>query len=172
MPKLRLVRHAEPEVKGILLGRLDVGLSEEGLRCSSRALGALEGAIAYVSPLRRAQQTAAFLPPATPRLTLEDLTEIGLGQWEGKTWAEVETEWPELAARKLADWFAVAAPGGESFDQVQQRARRVWARLRSGPSPAIVVAHQGINAVLAAIVSGSDPRAFQQDYCAVFEYDY
>lgn len=172
MPKLFLVRHGEPRLAGTLLGRLDPPLSERGLEQARAALSEMDAAIAYVSPLRRAQQTASFLPASIPRVTLPDLPEVSLGDWEGLTWAEVEQAWPDAAARKLANWFNVPAPGGETWDQVRERAQRVMDRVRAGPFPAVIVAHHGINAVLSHLVCGADPCGHAQTYCEVVHHDF
>ncbi|HUQ91242.1 MAG TPA: histidine phosphatase family protein [Bryobacteraceae bacterium] len=172
MPQLLLVRHGEPELTGTLLGRKDPALSEEGRRAARLALGRLEGAFAYVSPLRRAQETAAFLPESIPRVTLPELAEICLGEWEGLKWSEVEERWPELAQQKLERWLDVPAPGGETRQQVFARAATVIERIRLGPLPAIVVAHHGINSVLSELASGCDPHVHKQAYCEVICHEF
>ncbi|MBL8222188.1 MAG: histidine phosphatase family protein [Bryobacterales bacterium] len=171
MPQLLLVRHGEPERKGVLLGRLNTGLSAAGLAQARSALSGLEAAVCYVSPLRRAQETAACLPEAMPRVTLEDLAEIGMGDWEGLRWSEVEDEWPELASKKLTNWFGIPAPGGERWEEIVARAEQALARMRQGPFPAIAVGHQGLHAVLDSLLSGRRPEGFLQEYCEVRTYD-
>jgi broad specificity phosphatase PhoE len=172
MPELLLVRHAEPERKGVLLGRLDPVLSAAGHQRAARTMPELRAAAAYVSPLRRAQQTASYLAAGIPRVTLPDLAEVGLGDWEGLLWEDVELQWPELSRRKIERWFDVPAPGGEGWAEVHARARRVLEIVRSGPAPAIVVAHLGINAMLLHCVTGRDPQSHCQDYCDVVELTY
>ena len=48
-------------------------------------------AVAYVSPMRRARETAeiALAGTAIARVPLEDLRELSLGEWEGRTVDEV-----------------------------------------------------------------------------------
>lgn len=171
MPKLFLVRHAEPERKGVLLGRLDPVLSAAGHAAAAVQMPRLRGAIAYVSPLRRAQQTASYLSPEIERVTLAELTEVGLGDWEGLLWEEVELQWPELSRRKLERWFDVPAPAGETWTDVSARAARVLAAVAAGPKPAIVVAHLGINSVVRHFVTGCDPQSVAQEYCEAVELD-
>ncbi len=170
MPELLLVRHAEPDWKGALLGRRDCGLSEQGRDAAAKAIPPIRAAAAYISPLRRARETASLLDPSILRTTVEELAEIGLGQWEGKTWPEVEDQWPELARRKMQDWFGVPAPGGETWDQALERARAALARIRQGPFPAVAVAHLGINAALAYLITGHDPKQHVQQYCEILTY--
>jgi len=171
MPQLFLVRHGEPEQKGTLLGRRDPGLSAEGRLAAGAALAGIHAAVAYVSPLRRARETAAFLPSGIRRVTLDALTEIGLGEWEGLEWRVVEARWPDVARRKLERWFDIPAPGGETWRQVAARAASAFEQIRSGPLPAVVVAHLGINSALTAQLTGSDPQMCVQGYCEILTYD-
>ena len=171
MPKLFLIRHGEPALKGVLLGRLNPGLSPGGLAAAEAIVSRQSAAVAYVSPLNRAQQTASYLPSAIPRVTLDDLAEVSLGEWEGQSWADVERQHPEAARQKLERWFDIPAPGGESWDEVRARASKAFRRILEGPRPVIVVAHQGINSALHSLLTGEDPHLFSQAYCQVYEYE-
>ncbi|MDQ6704409.1 MAG: histidine phosphatase family protein, partial [Acidobacteriota bacterium] len=66
--------------------------------------------------------------------------------------------------RKAADWLGVAAPGGESWQELLKRIETVWRAVRTGPEPAAVVAHQAVNAALANLIEGRDPLRFEQQY--------
>lgn len=171
MSQLLLVRHAEPERKGVLLGRLNTGLSAAGLAHARVALAGLDAAVCYVSPLRRAQETAECLRESIPKVTLEGLAEIGMGDWEGLRWDDVEDEWPQLAVKKLTNWFGIPAPGGERWEEIVARAEQALERMRQGPFPAVAVGHQGLHAVLDSLLTGRRPEGFLQDYCEVRTYD-
>ena len=171
MPKLYLVRHAEPGITGVLLGRLDPPLSATGEGMARESLATLDARIVYSSPLRRALETAQLIERAEGVEVLEELTEVGLGAWDGMSWADVELRAPELARRKLDDWFGVTPPGGEPWPAVEKRVARALARIRAGVFPAAVVAHLGINAELARQAAGVDRAAFRQQYCQVEGYD-
>jgi broad specificity phosphatase PhoE len=165
MPELFVVRHAEPEMSGVMLGRTDPPLSAAG-RLEARAkLSGLHCAVVYSSPLRRARETAEVI--AAPVEVLDDLAEIAYGEWEGRSWAEIEQGWPDLARRKREDWFAVTPPGGESWEDVSARAARALKHVRLGPFPAVVVAHFGFNAEFLRQAAGLDPVTFSQSYCEV-----
>src|SRR4051812_37844702 len=99
MATLYLIRHAEPEILGTFLGQSDPPLSGQGHRQAQSALSQLQCESVYVSPLRRALQTAAYLP-AAELMVLPQLQEIGFGKWTGKTWDEIEVLWPEIARLK------------------------------------------------------------------------
>jgi broad specificity phosphatase PhoE len=121
--------------------------------------------------LRRAVETASFLPEDVERRVVAELIEVGQGSWEGLRWDEIEARDPALARERLERWLEIAAPGGESWKETLERARAVVEMIRAGPRPAIVVAHQGINSALAHVIAGVDPLAFAQAYCEVIEYE-
>ena len=171
MPKLFVVRHAEPEISGVLLGRMDSPLSLKGAVDAQQRLGTLEVQMVYTSPMRRAVETAQWMERAAGVEILEDLAEVGLGAWDGMSWLEIERQNPELARRKLDDWFGVTPPGGEPWSAVEKRVARALNHIRRGPFPAAVVAHIGVNAEVARQVAGVDPRTFSQEYCQVEAYD-
>jgi broad specificity phosphatase PhoE len=169
---LYLVRHGEPTLTGVLLGRNDPGLSPAGHESARACLAGLQGAIAYVSPLRRARETAEYLDAAIPRGIVPELAEVCLGEWEGLRWTEVEARYPDMARRKAERWFDVTPPGGETWDEIRARAEQALAIATSGPSPAIVVAHQGINSVIAHLLAGIACLSYSQAYCQIIRYEF
>lgn len=171
MAALFLIRHAEPAWQGAFLGQSDPPLSLAGHAQAQRVLSDIQVEIAYVSPLRRAQETASYLR-SSHTLVLPELQEIDFGEWTGRTWEQIQSAWPELASRKLKDWLQVTPPGGESWMDFIGRVRRAWQRIRSGPSPAAIVAHGGVNAALVSIVTGHSPLHFNQTYAGVTNIEY
>lgn len=137
--RLLLVRHGETALNAQhrYSGRGDPPLVPAGVtqaEAVARRVATRAPKVAAVvsSPLVRCTATAATIAAATgdPPVTVEpDLIECDLGEWEGRTFAEVRTQWPD----ELAAWYAsthAAPPGGESFEQVTQRVRRAVATLR------------------------------------------
>jgi broad specificity phosphatase PhoE len=161
MSAIYLIRHQEPAVLHRFLGRTDPPLSPAG-RNASAELSALEVHTVYVSPLRRARETAEAI--RREPVVLPELAEIGFGEWEGLTWGEIEQRWPQLAERKADDWLGVTPPGGEPWPQFCARVERALAQILLAPQPVAVVAHLTVNAVLAAHLLGADPQRFQQNY--------
>jgi broad specificity phosphatase PhoE len=170
MASLFLIRHAEPEITGVLLGQLDPPLSRGG-RIQAGTLSAIEVEIAWTSPLRRATETAGFIS-ANRIVEIPELREIHQGEWTGKAWTEIEAGWPDLASAKSNDWLGAAAPGGESWPDFEKRVRTAWHAVRSGPTPAAIIAHQGVNAALKYLIDGSDPIQFTQGYGQVIRLEY
>jgi broad specificity phosphatase PhoE len=170
MATLLLIRHCAPDPGGVLLGQVDSPLSAEGREHAASAFMGIEVEMTWCSPLRRAVETAAHVRSAQ-HATLSGLREIDHGEWSGKTWAEIETGWPGLARQKLENWTGIDAPAGESWTAFTDRVAAAWDMIRNGPKPAAVVAHQGVNAVLAALVTGANPMQFTQGYGEVISVE-
>jgi broad specificity phosphatase PhoE len=106
-----------------------------------------------------------------PLKVCDDLREISLGEWDGLSWADIETRYPEQAVRKAADWTCVTPPGGEPWDVFSRRVLRAVAQISSGPLPAAVIGHVAVNSVIAESLAGIDALAFVQEYCEVLEIE-
>jgi probable phosphoglycerate mutase len=128
--RVLLVRHGSTEHshEGRFSGRNDLPLDPHG-RSQARALAGHLATLAPVdavisSPLRRARETAqAIVERVGGAVEIhDDLIEAEFGEWEGLTIAETHLKWPE----QLAGWLksAAAPPSGESFVDVEARARR------------------------------------------------
>lgn len=153
---LALVRHGESAwiAEGRFQGRGDPPLSDDGLR-QAAAVGARLAAPSegpalplpdttplaiWHSPLRRAMQTAQAIHEArevdAPLRSLDTLTELGQGEWEGLTHEVVRDRFPEQLAAWRADPMHNQAPGGESLLDALERARSATATILGPSDPA------------------------------------
>jgi alpha-ribazole phosphatase len=171
MAILYLIRHAEPEGAGTFLGQADPPLAPGALDSIANSLSELTPKALYVSPLRRAKETAVCLRRSNA-VVVPDLREIGFGHWTSKTWSEIEKQYPDLAGKKLENWQGVTAPGGESWTDFTARVQRAWGQIRRGPSPCAVVAHYAVNAVLAHLAAGISSSEFIQAYGEITKLNY
>jgi probable phosphoglycerate mutase len=154
---LWLARHGETDenAEGRILGRRDPPLSAAGIAQAEALADRVrdKGLLAvWTSPLQRAHGTAEVVARALglDAETLEGLVESDRGDWEGRLVAELALESPDLHAAFLAGAPSFRFPGGESLAEQLARTRSALARVRSGPQPALVVAHAGtIRAALA-----------------------
>ena len=175
-----LIRHGIPDNHLAVLGQSDPPLTPQG-REQARLLAATlagEGIERVLSSsLRRAQQTAHILANRLGAAWEQDarLNEITYGSWDGLRWDEIEKRDPETAKRKLEDWWEITPPGGETFVDFYQRVRGAWIDLQLDARTTAVVAHSGVNSVLAELArnknSGRAPdwnliRSFNQEYAA------
>ena len=168
MPTLYVVRHGEPALRGVMLGRTDPPLSDAG-RTQMRGV-ALPVALVFTSPLHRALESAELIAKNAEIVILSDLAEIGFGEWDGKSWSEIEAMDPELARRKLENWLAVTPPGGEPWSAFQQRVDSALEVVLTRGEDAAIVGHIAVNACIGSKVAGVDPLGFRQEYGQVYEY--
>jgi len=168
--RLYVVRHAEPTLAGRFIGRTDPPLSEVGRAQALAVLPGLEVEHVFVSPLRRAQQTAEFI--AAERTTLEELAELHFGDWEGLTWDEIAARDPELAERKMANWFSEPAPNGEHLEELLNRVGRALHLMQQTSYGRVaIVAHAVVNGAIRSLLTGGDPASYRQQYVEIIELE-
>jgi alpha-ribazole phosphatase len=168
-----LVRHAEPaaDVRGRCYGTLDVGLSERGRGQAATLAAALRGEtieLLVSSPRLRAVQTAAAF--GRPVEIDDRLAELDFGDFEGRTYDELERDEPELYRQWMESPTTVRFPNGESYADLQARATAALADVRARAESALVVTHGGvIRAGLAAWLELPAHAIFRLDqrHCGV-----
>lgn len=128
MITLYLVRHGQTvwNSSGKYQGHTDVALSEKGLAQAEKTVERfrsvhLDGVIA--SPLMRAADTARGIAEThgLPLETDSRLMELSFGDWEGKTYDEIEKIWPGMIEAMYHDAGTLKLPNGESFEDCQTR---------------------------------------------------
>jgi glucosyl-3-phosphoglycerate phosphatase len=157
--RLILVRHGVTDWnrEGRWQGRLDPPLSETGLREAAlvaarvAADDALRPARILSSTLARASETARVIGEAVGVAVEAEarLVEIGAGEWEGRTHAELEA----TDGERYLTWRTTPGygpPGGEPLTDAADRVRTVLADVAASPSwPVLLVSHGGILRYLA-----------------------
>lgn len=177
--RILAIRHGETawNAQQRLQGHTDVALNERGLVQAERLADALRDeplSAIFSSDLLRARQTAAPCARAHGLMVGLDpgLRERRFGAFEGHTYAEIETRWPEAAAawRRREPHFA--APGGEALAAFQARCVEAVLRVatRHPGQTIVIVAHGGVLDVLYRAASRADlqaPRTWQLAHAAV-----
>ncbi|MDZ7629897.1 MAG: histidine phosphatase family protein [Gemmatimonadaceae bacterium] len=170
--RLHFVRHGSAtDAAGRCIGQTDLELSKEGRR-ECRALARhlpIPATTCISSDLRRAHDTATIL---TEAFVIEEprLREMHFGEWEGKTWSQLEDEVGTSPLEWSERWTTIRPPGGESFDDVVVRVREWLAALPRDGGDYLVVAHAGsIRAAAAVLLDMPLPRVFSLalDHCHV-----
>ena len=151
-----------------MLGRTDPPLSDAG-RAQMRGVS-LPVRVVFTSPLRRALESAELIASNAEVVVLSDLAEIALGEWDGRSWSDIEAMDAELARRKLENWLSVTPPGGETWQVFEQRVDSALEVVLMRGQDAAIVGHIAVNACIASIVAGVDPLGFRQEYGQVYEY--
>ena len=156
---LLLVRHGQTSsnLNGFYMGRSPEDLTDLGYtqaRLLSSRLAGLPLAAVYSSPLKRACATAAVIAePHRLKLRIRnELTEIDVGQWQGRHVTDIAAGWPELWRKWQEDPTVMTMPGGESLADVAARAIRAFQDIVRDYEGKIVVivAHEGVLKVLVA----------------------
>jgi broad specificity phosphatase PhoE len=151
MPTILLVRHGETDWNrsGRIMGTRPVPLNQTGLTQAARlALGltALKTPALYSSPVLRARQTADVLAETLRVPVVEEagLSEIGVGEWEGRHWNDFEGDPARVNFYRAPE--EARPPGGETLAEVQRRAVAAVERVlrQTGQRPAIFVTHADV----------------------------
>jgi broad specificity phosphatase PhoE len=129
---------------------------------------------AFSSPLRRSLRTAEIIaePHGLVPTVIAELTECDVGDWEGRSWEEIQAAEPESFARYHADPSANGYVGGENFRQVYERATRAIDRILSMHEGAsiLIVSHHIVNRTYLSGVLGLGParaRMVSLDNCGI-----
>lgn len=131
-PVVYLARHGETSwtISGQHTGLTDLPLTERGEQNARRLglrLAGIPFAKVFTSPLQRAARTCELAGFKQDAIVDPDLVEWNYGQYEGRRTADILRERP--------DWqlFRDGCPGGESPQQIAERADRVVKRVREVP---------------------------------------
>ena len=163
--RILLIRHGETEWNRIhrFQGRSDIPLNQKG-KAQAHALAlALEDetlTAIYSSPLARATETAKIikeLHPSVPFFQEGGFLEMDLGEFEGmeaKHWAE---QYPEFLKAWLERPGAVNMPGGESLQELQDRALGAIERITQihpVDSTLLITSHNFVNLTILCYALG------------------
>ena len=177
-----LIRHGATENNQanppILQGRgIDCGLSPSGreqAQAAALALAPFPIQRVYASPLIRAQETASSIakPHSQDVETIDQITEVDVGDWETRSWVNIEKEDPEEYQAFISNPEENGYMNGESLKDVHQRVvPALQTALESNLGKLIVVvAHNVVNRVFLAEALDLPIRAareISQDNCGI-----
>ena len=127
--RLILVRHGQTEwnAGGRYQGQSNVALSKLGHRqaeCLAKHFPVESLEAIYSSDLDRARETAECVAAGfgLPIRLEPSFRELSFGDWEGLTYQEISTKWPEEAKKLFTAPDALRIPNGETFQELQKRA--------------------------------------------------
>ena len=161
--KLLLARHGQTEWNADrrFQGHTDISLSDRG-RAQAHALGrALQGrrvSAAYVSPMRRAVETAeiALADAGIAFTPIEELRELSLGAWEGSTVDEIRAQDGDPYGAWLRAPLDCPPPGAEPLHEVRDRVLAAVEKIAAvhADGEALLIAHGGVISVYACHILG------------------
>lgn len=166
--RILAIRHGETlwNVDSRIQGHLDISLNDIGRWQAERLGMALKDepiAAIYASDLSRAHDTALAVSRHTgvPVQPEPGLRERSFGEFEGRTFAEIEIELPEQAQRWRQRDPAFAPAGGKSLLMLEARVLSVAARLAAQhPGEQIALfAHGGVMDILYRAATRLDLQA-------------
>lgn len=184
MTRVILVRHGQTKwnVELKYQGHSEVELTLNGMEQAKLVAArlAIEPlAAVYSSDLGRARTTAEFIaqPHGLPVTTISDLREYHFGDWEGLTFQQISTRWPDISTNFFQNPDEVKIPGGETFRAVKARAEAAVKRLvLDHPDQTIVIVSHGgtIRTIICAALGLHLNRvwALKQDNTAVNVIEY
>jgi alpha-ribazole phosphatase len=151
---LLLARHGQSVSNAVrrFQGVQDVALSELGERQAEalgRAIRLRRIAAVYTSPLERARRTAEIAVGGlgVPLKAIDDLRELSLGEWEGRTVEEIRALPGDPYDRWVRDPVACLPPGAEPLPAVQARVVSAIADIvaaHPNGQQVLVVCHGGV----------------------------
>jgi probable phosphoglycerate mutase len=163
--RILLIRHGETEWNraGRIQGyHADSVLTEAGREQARALAGRLAGErfdALHSSDAGRTRQTAAPISTATGREVVYDaaLRERNYGVFEGRTYQEVEREYPEAFQKVRARDPYYVPPGGESAVQFRDRIVAVLERIAAGVAgkSVAVITHGGVLGMMYRHVTGA-----------------
>lgn len=173
------IRHGETtwNVDARIQGHLDIPLNDTGHGQARRMAQALVDepiTAIYASDLSRARETAQYLGQV---VGVEVIRERGLrercfGEFEGKTFAEIEVLLPEQSLRWRKRDPEFAPPGGESLLELRRRVVGTAERLAAEHPGELIalVGHGGVMDILYRAATRQDiqaPRTWALDNTAI-----
>ena len=145
--------------EGRLQGQRDIALTDPlgpedqaALAANRQELHGQDFSLVLTSPLGRARQTAALHGFDTAQIDT-DLAEIAFGDWESRTWHELEAAHPGAWSQSPQN-----LPLGESFTDFTDRIMRVRDRARSVQGPVLAFGHGAWLGALRSVLDGHEGR--------------
>ncbi|MFZ5969221.1 MAG: alpha-ribazole phosphatase [Bacillota bacterium] len=161
--RIYLVRHGKIDCgeEKRYIGTTDLPLSAAGINQAGKLHDYFSDITiekVYISPLTRCVQTSEIILGSRniERVTVEELKEINMGDWEGKSFAYIKSRFPQQYENRGKHIDTFIPPGGESFYQLQQRVMPTFEHIirRSTAGNILIIAHAGVNRVILSKLLG------------------
>ncbi len=159
MTRFWLVRHGPTHAKS-MVGWTDLPVDLSDTAALARLVAHLPTDAPIISSdLTRAVATADALGPRQRLAHDPDLREIHFGQWETRSFAEIEAASPDLIRAFWETPGDIRPPGGESWNDLTDRTWAALDRLRGAAHDMIIVAHFGPIVAALQRAEGLSPQA-------------
>lgn len=167
--EIYLLRHTRVALgREYCYGISDIDLAdtkEEDIRQAAGKLRDIRFDRIYSSPLKRCRAMAEALKQ--PVEVVDDLVEMGFGDWELKKWSEIDKA---VLDRWMSDFVNIAPPNGEAYLDFSMKSVLFFDKLVAGAHAGekiLLITHSGpIRAIICHILNLSLAHSFN------FEVDY
>ncbi len=163
-------------------GQADVALTDIGIEqyhVLKERLADARISACYTSDLSRCTTGANIICTSLgiDPLARPELRELNIGIWEGKTWDEIKTNWPDEWRARMADLVNHRVPQGERLLDVETRVMPVIREIieRHKGQELLVVGHGGVNRIVLLNAIGAPLAAMfniEQGYGCLNIIDY
>jgi broad specificity phosphatase PhoE len=169
MTTVYLVRHGQTawNREEVFRGRADIALNETGREealLAGQYLKKVAVNAIYSSPLSRAVETAEVIARYQDKKVLisDGLIDIDFGQWQGVSHEVVMERYGELYRQWKDNPHMVRFPGGETLEEVRERALRAVDEilLEHSDETLVMVSHRVVNKTLVCGLLGLDNSHF------------
>ena len=175
-----LVRHGRTEWnrEDRFRGRADISLDELGIEqaqaTAERIASGWPVSVIYYSPLKRARMTAEITGKQTGHeaIPLQGIIDMDFGLWQGLSRKEAQEQDKDLYLLWQHQPERVRFPGGESLDEVRERAGKAVDELvrQHGGQTIVLVSHRVVCMLLIMYIMDIETSHFWQigqDVCAI-----
>lgn len=168
MLNIYLLRHGQTEqnLKGFYYGNLDVDITSKGIKqieyISNKVKNVTFDKI-YVSNMKRAISSASIISRNKDISFIRDkrLNEMNLGVFEGKSYEDIQREYPIEFQKWSDDWKYYAPPEGESYVDFYERVKEFFQEvLKLEDENVLLVAHGGVIRSILTYVMGENLDVF------------
>ena len=149
------IRHGETDLNKakVYFGHLDPDLNEKGIEQLRNTKILFEKKeekpdIVFSSDLKRCSQSMEILEidEGIEKILSKEFREISFGIFEGKTYEEIKSEYPEKVEKMINDWRNFKADKGESINEMMLRVAEKMDKIinQHRNKKILVVAHAGV----------------------------
>lgn len=169
MTTVYLIRHGQTawNREEVFRGRADIPLNETGRKealLTGQYLRGVKVGLVYSSPLSRAVETAEAIARHQGKEVqiLDGLIDIDFGRWQGVSHEGVRERYGELYRQWKNTPNLVRFPGGESLEEVRERAlREIHEAVQTHAVETLVmVSHRVVNKIVICGLLGLDNSHF------------
>jgi|SRR3712207_2398299 len=180
-----LLRHGETDQnsKGTYYGKMDIDLNDNGIHQCQKVKNILKDISfdkVYTSTMKRTMNTAKHALEGRKFEIIKDrrLNEMDMGEFEGKTYKEIQALYPDEWKLWCDDWKNATPPKGENYIQFYGRVKNFINELKDMKEENIlIVTHGGVIKNFYTYVLDENPDnfwKFSTNNCdlALIKYEY